>query len=193
ESYFFGYGSLVNCDTHQYENYLPARVKGWRRKWRHTSLRDVAYLTVAEAKGHSIDGLIAAVPNGDWVALDIREMAYDRLQLSDQNVSHKHPDPISVQMYKTKPGNDAAPNIRHPILLSYLETVIKGYLDVFGESGVDDFFETTDGWDSPIQDDRSSPIYPRHVSLTDDVRCFVDEKLDSIAVRIKQNQPYRRW
>jgi len=34
-------------------SFLPARVKVWRRKWRHTSLRDVAYLTVVEAKDRS--------------------------------------------------------------------------------------------------------------------------------------------
>jgi hypothetical protein len=193
DPFFFGYGSLVNCATHDYEQPQPARVSGWRRQWRHTSLRDVAYLTVREAPGQTIDGLIAAVPKGDWVALDIREKAYDRLHLGDRHISHEHPDQISVQMYKAKGGNDAPSSIRHPVLLSYLDTVIKGYLDVFGESGVHDFFATTDGWDAPIHNDRATPIYPRHAALTDDILGFVDQMLHSVGVQAKQDQPYRRW
>jgi gamma-glutamyl AIG2-like cyclotransferase len=193
DPFFFGYGSLVNRATHDYELARPARVIGWRRKWRHTSLRDVAYLTVQEAPGHRIDGLIAAVPNADWAALDIREKAYDRLHLPDRHVDHDHPDNISVQIYKTKPGNDAPPTVLHPILLSYLDTVIHGYLDVFGEQGVHDFFDSTDGWDSPIHNDRDAPIYPRHSAPKDDILGFIDEKLNTVAANVKQDQPYRRW
>lgn len=193
DPFFFGYGSLVNCDTHDFEQPRPARVSGWRRKWRHTSLRNVAYLTVTEAPGHSIDGLIASVPNGDWAALDIREKAYDRLHLADQHVSHRHPEMISVQMYKNKPGNDAPATVRHPILQSYLDIVVKGYLDMFGEAGVDRFFDSTDGWDSPIFNDRDAPIYPRHMPLTAEVLGFVDEKLHAVAAKVTTSPPYRRW
>ena len=63
--HFFGYGSLVNRATHDYRNTARATVCGWRRIWRHTSLREVAYLTVARSPGHEIDGLIAEVPDGD--------------------------------------------------------------------------------------------------------------------------------
>lgn len=186
DPFFFGYGSLVNRDTHDYENTRPARVAGWRRAWRHTSLREVAYLTVAEAPEHAIDGLIASVPNGDWAALDEREHAYDRLHLHDHHVDHDHPDDISVQMYKTKPGNDAPPTIRHPILMSYLDTVVAGYLNLFGETGVHAFFDTTDGWDSPVLNDRHAPIYPRYVAPNSAETVFIDEKLADFAAVVKR-------
>ncbi len=191
--FFFGYGSLVNRATHDYVRASPARVTGWRRQWRHTSLRDVAYLTVQEAPGQRIDGLIAAVPNGDWAALDIREQAYERLRLPDHQVAHDHPEGITVQIYKTRSDSDAPPSVRHPILLSYLDTVVHGYLDVFGERGVHDFFDSTQGWDAPIQNDRHAPIYPRHSAPKGDILAFVDEKLNSVCAKVKQNQPYRRW
>jgi len=193
DPFFFGYGSLVNCATHDYEQAQAARISGWRRQWRHTSLREVAFLTVAEAPGHAIDGLIAAVPGGDWAALDIREKAYDRLHLPEETVEHNHPKKLSVQIYKTRTDNDAAPSVRHPVLLSYLDTVVKGYLDVFGETGVHDFFDTTDGWEAPIHDDRNAPIYPRHAHLCADEIAFVNEKLHAVAANAKVNKPYRRW
>lgn len=189
DPFFFGYGSLVNTNTHSYDGSRPARVSGWRRKWRHTSLRDVAYLTVREAPGHAIDGLIAAVPNGDWEALDQREHAYDRLHLHDQHVDHDHPGDILVHMYKTRAGNDAPPSVRHPILHSYLDTVVLGYVNIFGVEGAAHFFATTDGWDSPVLDDRHDPIYPRAVSLSRRDKAFVDTHLDGLQVqRISRSQ-----
>jgi hypothetical protein len=49
----------------------------------------------------------------------------------------------------------------HPVLLSYLDVVVQGYLQEFDEAGVAHFFDTTDGWDAPLLDDRTHPHYPR--------------------------------
>ncbi|MEO1425117.1 MAG: gamma-glutamylcyclotransferase family protein, partial [Pseudomonadota bacterium] len=65
DPYFFGYGSLVNRATHAHDDAHPATLRGWRRMWRHTALRPVAFLTVVPAPGSRIDGLIAAVPGAD--------------------------------------------------------------------------------------------------------------------------------
>jgi len=45
-AFFFGYGSLVNRATHSFNNAQPAQLTGWRRVWRHTDLRPVAFLSV---------------------------------------------------------------------------------------------------------------------------------------------------
>ena len=42
------------------------------------------------------------------------------------------------------------------------------------QDGVARFFETTDGWDAPIRDDRLAPMYPRHQQLTAAETAFVD-------------------
>ena len=84
DAYFFGYGSLVNRNTHHFADAHRAQLRGWRRAWRHTSLREVAYLTVVPDEASVIDGLIAAVPADDWAALDEREGAYDRVKASHQ-------------------------------------------------------------------------------------------------------------
>ena len=59
-------------------NAHPARLKGWRRAWVGSRIRGCAAHRRAGA-GHSIDGLIAAVPGGDWAALDAREAGYERI------------------------------------------------------------------------------------------------------------------
>ncbi len=180
--FFFGYGSLVNRNTHDYAEIHTARVLGWQRVWRHTSLRAVAFLSVTPAPGKFIDGVIATVPDGNWQELDRREHAYDRLPLTAEDIRHDHPGPISVYMYRTRPQCDAPPDTRHPILQSYLDTVLLGYLDVFGAAGITHFIETTAGWEAPILQDRNSPIYPRAERPDARTRQRFDDVLDRLGI-----------
>lgn len=174
---FFGYGSLVNLATHAYPGARPARLGGWRRVWRHTSLRPVAFLSVERAEGE-IEGVVAEVPGGDWTALDLRERAYARRDVTRQ-VGHDGPaGPTAV--YEVHEGHLDPPDTAHPILLSYVDVVIQGYLRVFGEAGARRFAETTDGWHAPVLDDRARPLYPRHQRLTPAETAFVDRLLRDV-------------
>ena len=183
DPFFFGYGSLVNRATHAYPRATKARVSGWGRAWRGTRLRRVAYLTAVEMPGAEIDGLIAAVPGADWAALDARERAYARHQVA--NISHDHEDSVAVQIYKVEPHHEADGE-DHPILLSYLDTVVQGYLREFGTDGAAQFFQTTIGWELSILNDRATPIYPRAQPLEADERRFVDDQLESLSTVVKQ-------
>jgi len=183
DPFFFGYGSLVNRATHLFEDAHPAQLTGWRRAWRHTRLRPLAFLTAVPAEGHQIDGLVAHVPNDNWVALDEREHAYDRTPVTDLT-SHSVLRPIHVQVYSIPHGKHGVPDETHPVLLSYVDVVVQGYLREFGEDGVARFFETTDGWDARILDDRTQPIYSRHQSLGSDERALVDDWLRNVEARV---------
>ncbi len=185
DPFFFGYGSLVNRATHDFPRAAPARVRGWARMWKRTKLRQVAFLTAVEAPGVEIDGLIAAVPNADWAALDLREHAYHRLPVKE--ISHALGALPEIQIYRTKPENDTDASTEHPILLSYLDTVIQGYLREFGTAGAHAFFATTSGWDTSVLDDRDAPVYPRAQVLSASERAFVDERLVEIGVRRVQS------
>ncbi len=181
--FFFGYGSLVNRDTHEYPEAHPARLRGWRRVWRHTDLRPVAYLTAVPDASAEIDGLIAQVPENDWAALDHRERAYDRVAVCDQ-VQHTAPDPISVAVYTVPHGKHGVPDHEHPVLLSYIDVVVQGYLQEFGEPGVARFFASTTGWSAPIKNDRHTPIYPRHQNLSRDEQTLVNDHLKRLNVTL---------
>ena len=84
DPFFFGYGSLVNLATHAFTDAHPASIRGWRRAWRYTPLREVAFLTAVPDPEAEIEGMIAHVPGGDWAALDEREFAYDRHPVTPQ-------------------------------------------------------------------------------------------------------------
>ena len=183
DPFFFGYGSLVNRRTHGYAEAYAARITGWRRVWRHTHLRPAAFLSVEPAPGAEIEGLIAAVPGGDWQALDARERGYDRHALAE-GLAHAATRPVAAQIYAVASRHAAEPGLRHPILLSYVDVVVQGYLREFGEAGVERFFATTAGWEAPVLDDRAGPRYPRAQSLTARERGLVEAALAGLGVTV---------
>ena len=180
--YFFGYGSLVNRATHIYASAHPARIKGWRRAWRHVEGRDVAFLTAEPDANTTIDGLIAAVPGADWQALDAREAWYTREDAQD--LEHDLIPAPQVQIYHAPQALHRPATKQHPVLLSYIDVVVQGYETEFGECGVARFFDTTDGWDAPIKNDRNAPVYSRHQKLTASQTALVDHHLARIKARI---------
>ncbi|MBR2655812.1 MAG: gamma-glutamylcyclotransferase [Loktanella sp.] len=172
---FFGYGSLVNLATHANANPLPARLAGWRRVWITTGLRNAAFLSVEPDPACVIDGITAQVPGADWAALDLREAAYDRYAVTVMQGGTAR----DVAVYQVSPHLRAKDRAKAPILRSYLDVVVQGFLQVYGETGVADFFASTSGWRS-IHDDRADPQYPRHQRLTSSETALVDHYVQQI-------------
>lgn len=175
----FGYGSLVNLATHDFAAPRAARLTGWRRIWRHSTQRQVAFLSVEPDPNSSISGVIAHLPGGDWAALDVREHAYTRRDVTHQ-VTHIS-TPIPTAVYEARPELTQHPSVGHPILLSYLDVVIQGFLQIYGQEGVDDFIATTHDW-GPILNDRTAPIYPRAQTLSAQEIRIVDRTLEQLPV-----------
>ncbi len=182
DPYFFGYGSLVNTKSHDYPNPQPATLHGWRRAWVATPRFGVVLLSGVKAPGHSIQGLIASVPQGDWLALDEREGGYDRHH-AHHTIEHDLPHAPEIAVYAVDRRNMVESD-SHYILLSYLDVVVQGFHELYGDKGVERFFETTDNWHTPILNDRSAPVYPRHQSLTDSETRMVDHQLKNLAATI---------
>ncbi len=180
--FFFGYGSLVNKQTHTYPGFSTARLKGWRRVWQPSPFRAVSFLNIKPDRHSEISGAIAGVPGGDWAALDERERAYQRHRDEEARVVHEQ-NGAEIQFYVAKVSSQ--PTTDHPILLSYLDVVVQGFLAEFGEAGVEGFFATTDGWNAGILDDRAKPAYPRHQKLSTTERRLVDGAISDLATVVK--------
>lgn len=182
--YFMGYGSLVNRRTHDYAEVHTAQLRGWRRMWRKTTVREAAYLTVVPDSDCEIDGLVAAVPAEHWPALDQREAAYAKCAARHQ-VNAPLPDDANVVVYAIEDGQHFPPDQASPVLLSYVDVVVQGYLHLFGEAGVTRFFETTSGWNAPVINDRDAPLYSRHQRLTARETALVDDMLSQVGAMMR--------
>ena len=188
EIVYFGYGSLVNRETRPREELAaPARLRGWHRLWGHrvaprenrppacslSIAPNVPEAPLAEPNpaagepGESgIDGVVVRLPLAALPVLDQRESGYDRLTLpaadfdlpAGLGVEHVH-------VYRSKVENRTSPFPAQPILQSYVDCVMAGYLRVFGEGGLDAFLLSTRGWEGAIVDDRAAPRYVRAVQV----------------------------
>lgn len=182
DAYFFGYGSLVNRLTHGYAPCHRATATGWRRAWRATRERRVAYLTAVPDPRARIDGLIAPVPPEGWAALDHREAAYDRLHAAHQ-VTHGA-EAADIALYAIAEGRHFPPTPDNPVLLSYVDVVLQGYLAEYGQDGAERFVATTTGWEAPILNDRAAPLYPRAQRLSEAETAYVDALLARLSCRL---------
>ena len=177
---FFGYGSLVNRATQDYPDARRAWLSGWRRMWQSTGLRDQAFLSVLPDPTSEIAGLVARVPGADWAELDLRETGYARHPVTLRSETTA----VSAQVYAVEARHFAENLQPQPILLSYLDVVLQGYLREFGTEGVAAFVDTTDGWERPILDDRADPIYPRAQRLDREETQLVDGHIAALGCEI---------
>ena len=147
-----------------------------------TTHRPRPYLSAVPSEGSAIDGLVAEV-SGDWDALDTREAGYARHVLRDTD--HPLEPEREVRIYAVARETMLAPDATtEPLILSYIDVVAQGYLQVFGEAGLKHFFETTDGWGIPIRNDRSDPVYSRAQKLTEREIALTDAALSAVGARV---------
>ncbi len=189
---YFGYGSLVNRTTlrTEYIAAQPVRLNGWRRCWRPRSngdpvdaRRKSSMLSARKREGHAIDGLLIYDRLDHLPEVDRREATYDRVTVSLDRLEAKGriPDDCPIYIYEAH-TNSAAHDPGAPILQSYLDAVMQGFLHEFGEEGVHGFLHSTDGFDRPVRADRHEPVYSRAVDLPDHQRSFFDTLLEEKGV-----------
>jgi len=189
---YLGYGSLVNLETLRtpYISARRAKLSGWRRTWlsrpavegSFSPIEGLAFLSVEPAAGCEIEGLIITDHRSSLPSLDEREALYDRTAIEHQAVSFPDHDPIDqktdlyVYVAQEAPAGQEA-----RILRSYLDAVMVGYHDHFGEDGVARFVQTTANFDCAIFEDRDQPLYPRAIELSDE-QCAMIERHKPVGV-----------
>lgn len=176
----FGYGSLVNRGTlPEHVSARPVTVRGWRRAWRAASRVaswGVCAVSVHEADGDAIDGLVITFEDEMWPVIEAREHRYVPFDLDGFDEK--------VIAFRAEPEADRWGDREHPIHLTYLDVILQGFLREFGEDGARRFMASTDGWHVPILDDRNAPRYPRWQVLSEAERRHVDALLALQGARV---------
>jgi hypothetical protein len=125
-----------------------------------------ALLSVRPDASASCDGLLVIDRAENLSAVDAREARYRRIAIdsADLIIDRVLPADFPVWLYV---ADETLPPHREPpaILRSYLDAVLLGFMLEHGEDGLHRFLAETEGFDTPIHDDREAPVYPRAVSL----------------------------
>ncbi|MCV6548697.1 MAG: gamma-glutamylcyclotransferase [Cohaesibacter sp.] len=174
---YFGYGSLVNDRTRNLQSFgLAGRLKGFRRQWRmrghfrnksDPGQSGVTALSVMRDQGAFCDGLLVFDHKDHLPMVDKRETNYARIELALSNFETDFDIPAGVKayIYIGQSPYDLWADRDYPILQSYSDAVMQGFLDKFGQAGLERFMQETQGWQVPVVQDRHDPIYPRPVRL----------------------------
>jgi len=187
---YFGYGSLVNVDTiPSGAEVTPGRLRGWVREWKvcGTGGNGIGRcaLTVRQSAETEIRGVMAREPRNGLKALEEREKRYhkvERIGTAFRCEAANRPGPEDLFLFKALQAHYRWGCEKNPVLQSYLDCVLAGYFQVWGEEGVDHFLETTEGWHVPVLRDRDRPHYPRKIVTTPELADLFDRKLASLGV-----------
>lgn len=173
---YFGYGSLVNLGSLRtpYISAHRATLKGWKRSWLSRPRVEgsfavddgLAFLSVVQDNETEIDGLVIIDHSSSLPELDRREIMYSRTPLVSDDLRFHDEPPVSDNQFLYVADEPPATDQTY-ILRSYLDVVMQGYLQQFGEDGLHRFIKTTLHFDIPIREDRETPLYPRATHLSE--------------------------
>ncbi|SFN66961.1 hypothetical protein SAMN04488056_101640 [Cohaesibacter marisflavi] len=183
---YFGYGSLVNDKTRNAESFgVAVRLKGYKRHWsvweasperKALGLHGAVALSVTPCADAYCDGLLVFDRKEHLPQVDLREAHYTRVRIKTYDMQSELAltDLVDYYIYVGQPALTNASDPKFPILQSYIDAVMQGFFDKFGEAGIKRFVEETEGWHIPVLADRHRPIYPRSVTLQPEEEAMID-------------------
>ena len=181
-----GAGQLASANTPSIEQFAwqqAIRKAGYNGS---VTPQDLALLSVHRDEQSSISGLLIIDRLENLPALDERERLYDRVRVPVNDLQLAGPEtvvsaiaPQNIFIYV----GQAAPAGLPPLLQSYLDTVMLGFLETHGDAGLEDFLTSTIGFAREIIRDRDAPIYPRAVKPGNRLAERFDALLLSAGVR----------
>lgn len=184
---YFGFGSLVNRHTLRtsYVDIVPASLKGYSRHWQARSKtfdNPVSLLSIHEDETTVIKGVIVLDLLENLPLVDEREAGYTRHQLDHSQLELPNEVSLPDELYVYIANEEEGASDDGALLQSYLDAVMQGFRNEYGNDGVSHFVNTTKGFERNILLDRSAPLYPRDVKLCEEEISLFDNELRRVGV-----------
>ena len=168
--FIFGYGSLISRDSRAMtapetlkSTEIAVQISGIEPVFAKKSRIGMTAMGIRLQEGASAVGIIIPVPEKDLVKFDKREQGYSRIEIDlddvdlvpflDYDESHrifvdakKNNDHQNIRIWAYLPQKIDPPTSDHPIVQSYVDTILRGCIDVGGERFAREFIQTTKGW-----------------------------------------------
>ncbi len=151
------------------------RCFGYKRKWNFRSFTGFTALGVvsAEDDASDINGVLFEVPRGEMQNFDRREVGYQRIEVPlkflefNPRASGSTPQTTfdiasndKIWLYVPIPSQNMYADENHPLLQSYVDTVLQGCLEWGGEDMAEKFILSTGGWSCFYLNDTPSSRRP---------------------------------
>lgn len=146
---------------------------GYKRKWNFRSFTGFTALGVvsSEDEASDINGVLFQVPRSEMSNFDRREVGYERVEVPlkflefHPGVSGSTPQlnigsNEKIWLYVPIPSQNMYADENHPLLQSYVDTVLQGCLEWGGEDMAEDFILSTGGWSCFYLNDTPSSRRP---------------------------------
>ena len=169
KNFIFGYGSLISKESREKtgiskESYI-ATLKEFQRTW-NVKIKEAkaTALGIIKNKKYSCNGILFEIPEKELENFDKREKKYySRIEIDPKLLKIQNfPNIQNIKIWTYATKTPEKPTKNFPILLSYIDVILKGCLDT-GENFTEEFIKTTDGWEFMLND-RKNPKYPRAIS-----------------------------
>jgi len=174
-TFLFGYGSLLNSrsrnNTFEYHDgvMVPVVVRGLRRGWFvEDAFRKNTAVCVYKDDHSCTTGALLQIHHESLPEYDAREVGYDRVLIDHHRFEYLGGEVVTDDdlVYVYEPQEMALTTQYFPVTQSYLDIVLKGFLDI-SETFAAQFMETTFGWEKQLVNDRKQLWYPRGFSEND--------------------------
>lgn len=141
---------------------------GYKRKWNFrstTGFTALGVVRVSEDDASNINGVLYKVPREEMPNFDRREAGYEKIEVP-LNFMEIQPGAFSlgqhdkIWLYVPLPSQTMDADENHPLLQSYVDTVLQGCLEWGGQSFAEEFLVTTGGWSSFYLNDTPSSRRP---------------------------------
>lgn len=150
---------------------------GYERQWNFRSSTGFTALGVIKSEQHGeandINGVVFQVPRSEIPSFDRREVGYKKVEVPLEFLEFKPETPgcnpqtkfsfgpdDRVWLYVPLEAHTSYADENHPLLQSYVDTVLQGCLEWGGESMAEQFVITTRGWSTYFLNDTPSSRRP---------------------------------
>ena len=184
---YFGFGSLVNKHTLRtsYVDIFPASLKGYSRHWQARSKtfeNHVSLLSIHPDETCCIKGMVVLDLLENLPLVDEREAGYSRHKLEQTQLEVCTGIDLPKDLYVYIANEVEGATDDGALLQSYLDAVMQGFRNEYGNEGVSHFVDTTKGFQRKIHLDRDAPLYPRDVKLSKEEATLFDLELKRAGV-----------
>lgn len=172
QHFVFGYGSLICANSRAVtapetgdKLVTPVIVQGLERTWAKRTNRGMTAMGVRFVKEGECVGVLVPVSEDELSMFDQREVGYDRILLNPDTVDvvpflddqHYNADDHQTFLDRKEHAKDTLriwvyvqcdpkpPTPEHPIVQTYVDTILRGCLDISEEFAAE-FIATTKGW-----------------------------------------------